>query len=230
MRLLDLFCGAGGAGYGYMLAGFTVFGVDLKAQPRYPSHFLQADVLGLDLEWVRSFDAIHASPPCQAHTSLKKMHNGKPHLDLIPQTRELLEASGLPWIMENVPGAPLRAPVTLCGSMFDLGVEDAELRRHRMFEANFPLVAPGPCRHGSRASVLGVYGGHVRNRTRTLSIYSDGARDSRRKFDKGLPDFSTDQGRAAMGTEWMTTAEMSQAIPPAYTRWLGMQLAAQVAP
>lgn len=78
--------------------------------------------------------------------------------------------------------------------------------------------------------MLGVYGGHVRNRTRTLSIYSDGARDSRRKFDKGLPDFSTDQGRAAMGTEWMTTAEMSQAIPPAYTRWLGMQLAAQVAP
>lgn len=224
MRILDLFCGAGGAGYGYRLAGFEVVGVDLAPQRRYPFAFIQTDCLALDARFVRSFDAIHASPPCQAHTSMKTMHNAKAHLDLVPQTRAMLRESGLPYIIENVVGAPLESPVTLCGTMFGLGVEDAELRRHRLFETNFPVTAPR-CRHGER-DTIGIYGGHVRNRrrARTIGVYGEGVRDSRRKFDKGVPDFTIEQGREAMGIDWMTTAELSQAIPPAYTRFLGEQL------
>ena len=155
---------------------------------------------------------------------MKSMHNAKAHLDLVPQTRALLDASGLPWIMENVVGAPLIDPIMLCGTMFGLGVEDAELRRHRLFEASFPLKAP-TCQHGSR-DTIGLYGGHVRNRrrARTIGVYGEGCGDSRRKFDKGVPDFSVEQGREAMGIDWMTVAELCQAIPPAYTEFLGHQL------
>lgn len=224
-RLLDLFCCAGGASMGYHLAGFDVTGVDIEPRPRYPFAFVQGDALTLDLEWVASFDAIAASPPCQAHTAMKSMHNAKEHLDLIEPTRALLVASGRPWVMENVVGAPLKDPILLCGTMFGLGVEDAELRRHRLFETSFPILLHPQCQHGQR-DVIGVYGGHVRNRrrVRTIGIYGEGVRDSRRKFDKGVPDFSTDQGRAAMGCPWMTTAELSQAIPPAYTQFLGRHL------
>ena len=228
-RLLDLFCCAGGAGMGYAQAGFEVVGVDVRPQPRYPFEFIQADCLALDPAWIATFDAIHASPPCQAHTAMKTMHNAKTHEDLVEPARALLKASGLPWIMENVVGAPLRDPILLCGTMFGLGVEDAELRRHRLFECSFPIALVPECQHGSR-DVIGVYGGHIRNRrrARTIGIYGEGARDSRRKFDKGVPDFTTDQGRTAMGIDWMTTAELSQAIPPAYTEFLGRQLIQQV--
>lgn len=210
---------------GYHLAGFDVTGVDVRPQPRYPFAFIQADVLALDPEWVASFDAIHASPPCQAHTAMKTMHNAKAHPDLVAPTRDMLVASGRPWIMENVVGAPLVDPVLLCGTMFGLGVEDAELRRHRLFETSFPVLLVPPCQHGSR-DTIGVYGGHIRNRrrARTIGVYGEGVRDSRRKFDKGVPDFTIEQGRAAMGIDWMTTAELSQAIPPAYTRHLGEHL------
>lgn len=229
MRLLDLFCCAGGAGMGYHRAGFEVVGVDLRPQPRYPFEFIEADVLSLDPAFIAGFDAIHASPPCQAHTAMKTMHNAKEHLDLVPETRALLNASGRPWIMENVVGAPLLDPILLCGTMFGLGVEDAELRRHRLFETSFSIPLHPECQHGARATI-GVYGGHVRNRqrARTIGIYGEGARDSRRKFDKGVPDFTSDQGRAAMGIDWMTLAELSQAIPPAYTEWLGHQLMAHI--
>lgn len=226
MKLLDLFCCAGGAGMGYHRAGFEVVGVDLHPQPRYPFEFRQADVLSLDaVEIAREFDAIHASPPCQAHTAMKTMHNAREHLDLVPETRALLNATGLPWIMENVVGAPLQSPILLCGTMFGLGVEDAELRRHRLFETSFPIALTPQCQHGGRATI-GVYGGHVRNRqrARTIGIYGEGCRDSRRKLDKGVPDFTAEQGRIAMGIDWMTLAELSQAIPPAYTEWLGRQL------
>jgi DNA (cytosine-5)-methyltransferase 1 len=226
-RLLDLFCCAGGAGMGYHLAGFDVVGVDVKPQPRYPFEFIQADVLALDPAFVASFDAIHASPPCQAHTAMKTMHNAKVHADLIEPTRAMLKASGRPWIMENVVGAPMDAPILLCGTMFGLGVEDAELRRHRLFEASYPFLFVPECRHGQR-DTIGVYGGHVRNRRRTIGIYGEGARDSRRKFDKGVPDFTVEQGRAAMGIDWMTLAELSQAIPPAFTEWLGRDLLAHM--
>ena len=228
-RLLDLFCGAGGASEGYRRAGFDVVGVDHRVQPHYPGEFVRADVLDLDRTFLFGFDAIHASHPCQAHSSLKAMHNAKTHADLIPQTRAMLEESGRPWIMENVIGAPLVGPILLCGTMFGLGVEDAELRRHRLFEASFPILFVPQCQHGER-DVVGVYGGHVRNRrrVRTIGVHGEGCRDSRRKFDKGVPDFSVGQGREAMGIDWMTTAELSQAIPPAYTEWLGRELMAHL--
>lgn len=154
---------------------------------------------------------------------MKTMHNAKEHADLIPQTRAKLKASGIPWIMENVVGAPLENPIMLCGTMFGLGVEDAELRRHRMFETSFPIILTPMCQHGSRG-VLGVYGGHIRNRKRrTIGIYGEGCRDSRRKSDRGVADFSIAHGKEAMGIYWMTTAELSQAIPPAYSEYLARE-------
>lgn len=208
-------------------AGLEVTGIDLNPQPRYPFTFLQGDALEADLS---GYDFVWASPPCQAHTSLKSMYNAKQHADLIPATRAKLEAWGGPWVMENVMGAPLDNPVLLCGSMFGLGVEDAELRRHRLFESNRMFFSP-PCQHGSR-DVLGVYGGHVRNRrrARTIGVYGEGCRDSRRKFDKGVPDFSIVEGRQAMGIDWMTVAELSQAIPPAYSEFLCAQILKQLQP
>lgn len=229
-RLLDLYSCAGGAARGYQLAGFEVTSVDINPQPRNCADtFIRANVLELEPSWIATFDAIHASPPCQAHTAMKTMHNAKDHEDLVPQTRAMLEASGRPWIMENVVGAPLKDPVLLCGTMFGLGVEDAELRRHRLFETSFTILMVPQCQHGQR-DTIGVYGGHIRNRrrARTVGVYGKGVRDSRRKFDKGVADFSIEQGRAAMGIDWMTTAELSQAIPPAYTHWLGLRLLEQL--
>ena len=107
--------------------------------------------------------------------------------------------------------------------MFGLGIADAELRRHRLFESSIFILTP-PCQHGRRAAVVGVYGGHARNRIRTIGVYGEGARDSRRKLDKGVPDFSVEQAREAMGIDWMTLAELCQAIPPAYTEYLGRAL------
>lgn len=210
LRLLDLYSCAGGAARGYQLAGFHVTSVDINPQPRcIADEFVQANVLELDPAWVASFDAIHASPPCQFHTAMKTMHNAKEHEDLIPQTRAMLKASGLPWVMENVSGAPLKDPVMLCGTMFGLGVDGAELQRHRIFETSFPILMTPQCQHGAG---------------RTIGIYGKGCRDSRRKFDKTVPEFTIEQGRKAMGIDWMTTAELSQAIPPAYTHWLGLRL------
>lgn len=212
--LLDLFCKAGGAGAGYAQAGFEVVGVDIEPQRRYPFDFIQGDVLALTPDFLAGFDAIHASPPCQAHTSLKTMHNAKDHPNLIPATRAMLKASGKPYVIENVEGAKaeLIDPILLCGTMFGLGVEDAELRRHRLFETSFPVVMRPQCQH-TEGAVIGIYGGHVRNRRRRAGSQ-----------DRGREDYTIDQGRAAMGCDWMTVAELSQAIPPAYTRFLGEHL------
>lgn len=218
LRALDLFCCAGGASMGLHRAGFEVVGVDIRPQPRYPFEFHQADALTFPLD---GFDFVWASPPCQAHTAMKTMHNAKKHVDLIPETRARLKASGIPYVIENVVGAPLIDPFMLCGTMFGLGVENADLQRHRIFETSFFMWGVPECQHGARATI-GVYGGHVRNRKRrTIGIYGEGARDSRRKFDKGVPDFTADQGREAMGIDWMTLAELSQAIPPAYSEFIG---------
>jgi DNA (cytosine-5)-methyltransferase 1 len=208
-RLLDLFCCAGGASMGYHQAGFDVTGVDIVPRPRYPFEFVQADALTLDPVWVASFDAIAASPPCQFHTSMKTMHNAKEHLDLIEPTRALLVGSGVPWIMENVVGAPLKDPILLCGTMFGLGADGAEIQRHRLFETSFPILLHPECQHTAAP---------------TIGIYGKGCRDSRRRYDKTIPEFTVVQGRAAMGCDWMTTAELSQAIPPAYTQFLGRHL------
>ena len=217
---LDLFCGAGGASMGLYRAGFDVVGVDHRPQPRYPFRFIQADALNPPVD-LAQFDLIWASPPCQAHTSLKTMWNAKEHSDLIPRTRELLIASDRPYVIENVPGAAtLRGWVRLCGTSFGLGCAGAELRRHRFFEPSFPMLGP-PCRHGA-ADTIGVYGGHQRNRRRaTIGIHGEGCRDSRRKHDKGVADFTVADGRKAMGIDWMTLAELCEAIPPAYSEFIG---------
>lgn len=203
-------------------AGFDVIGVDIVPRKRYPFTFVQADALRPPFD-LRRFDFIWASPPCQAHTSMKTMHNAKEHPDLIPPTREMLKASGVPWAMENVVGAPLECYIMLCGTMFGLGVDDADLQRHRIFETSFPIIFTPQCQHGAR-STIGVYGGHIRNRKRrTVGVYGEGVRDSRRKMDRGVSDFTIEQGREAMGIDWMTTAELSQAIPPAYGEFIGRE-------
>jgi DNA (cytosine-5)-methyltransferase 1 len=228
-RILDLFSGAGGACAGYQRAGFWVRGVDIKNQPRYcGEEFVQADALEylnelIESGEIREFDAIHASPPCQAHTALKKMWNAKQHEDLIPQTRAALIASGLPFVMENVPGAPMEGAFLLCGTMFGLRTAcGAELQRHRYFECNFwPGLLP-QCRHGW-AGVVGVYGGHVRDRRRTITVTGNTpqqnvVRNTARKT------FSVQDAQQAMGIDWMPMNALSQAIPPAYTEFIGRQL------
>lgn len=207
-RLLDLFCCAGGAAMGYHQAGFDVVGVDIKRRANYPFQMIEADVRGLSLDFLRTFDAIHASPPCQAHTSMKTMPDSRPHVDLVPETRALLKASGKPYVIENVVGAPLIEPVRFCGSMFGLGAKGAQLRRHRDFETNWLLMSPGTCQHS----------------TPTIGIYGEGCRDSRRKHDKTIPEFTVVDGREAMEMPWATLAELCEAIPPAYTRFIGAQL------
>lgn len=207
-RLLDLFCGAGGCAAGYQRAGFHVVGVDIHPQPRYcGDEFHQADALTFPLD---GFDVIHASPPCQAHSDLKHMWNAKKHIDLVPKTRERLIASGLPFVIENVCGAPLLNPLILCGTMFGLQTEDgqAELWRHRKFESNMVLTTHGPCNHRKLSRVIGVYGGHGRDRRRSVNTQN----------------FTVQQRREAMGIDWMNGSELSQAIPPAYTEYIGHQL------
>ena len=208
-RLLDLFCGAGGAAAGYHRAGFTVVGVDIKPQPHYPFEFHQWDALAVEIApWNFGFDAIHASPPCQAYSTITPDHSAHP--DLVGPTRELLQATGLPWVMENVMGAPLVPMVTLCGSMFGLRV-----RRHRQFESNVLLLQP-TCQHRQQGQVLGVYGdggaGYFPSPNRGGGIKAH------------QRDFAT-----LMGMPWATPQEIVQAIPPAYTEYIGGQLLALVA-
>jgi DNA (cytosine-5)-methyltransferase 1 len=225
-RLLDAFCGAGGATRGYQLAGFHVTGVDIKPQPRYVGEaFHQADALEFIGEHGHEFDVIHASPPCQAFTALNSMWNSREHPDLLTPCRELLRSIGCPYVIENVPGAPMNDYLILCGTMFGLGTGDAELRRHRHFETNPAIYFRPMCNHGGR--VIGVYGGHGRDRRRirpaTVGVYgSAGGRSVR----DGTQQFSTDERREAMGIDWMSGAELSQAIPPAYTEYIGKQLRA----
>lgn len=203
---LDLFCCAGGASMGLHRAGFDVTGVDIRRQPHYPFRFVQGDALRPPFD-LRRFDFIWASPPCQAHTALKTMHNAKEHEDLIPQTREMLQASGALYVIENVPGAPLRSPIMLCGTMFGLGIPEAELRRHRNFETgpHYWSIPHPPCRH----------------RKRTIGVYGGGHGVSLHRHAKGQPCFTADQERAAMGMEWVSVDALSQAIPPAYAECIG---------
>ena len=203
-RLLDLYCGAGGSAVGYHRAGFEVVGVDHLPQKNYPFEFHLANAMTYPLE---GFDVIHASPPCQAFTSLNKMHNAKRHPDLLTPTRARLQVWGGVYVIENVRGSPIRGQFLLCGSQFGLGSGDAQLRRHRYFEVEPPLpVLSTPCAHNGR--VIGVYGGH--------------GRDRRRKTN--TQDYSVEQRREAMGISWMNGTELSQAIPPAYTEYIGHRL------
>jgi DNA (cytosine-5)-methyltransferase 1 len=213
LRALDLFCCSGGASRGFMDAGFHVTGVDINPQPRYVGdHFIQAEVLSLDVAFLQGFDLIHSSPPCQALSSMRHVHNALPHLNLIPATRALLKASGRPYIIENVEGARehLVNPILLCGTMFDLGAEGRELQRHRLFETSFPITAPA-CQHSGRP-VLGVYGGHVRDRRRPHGL--------NHVSGSNLP---ITVGREAMHMPWASGQELSEAIPPAFAEYIARQ-------
>ena len=201
-RLLDLFCGAGGAAVGYHRAGFTVVGVDLEPQPNFPFEFIRADAMTYPLD---GFDAIHASPPCKAFSAYRRKGHGvgDGYPDLIAATRARLEGSGVPWVIENVPGSPLHSPEILCGSMFGLAV-----RRHRLFEAPFSILAPSCAHHLQRGDFP-----QATNRT-----------NRRRTCEIGVWRIPLEVQRRAMGIGWMTVAELSQAIPPAYTEFIGRAL------
>lgn len=216
-RLLDLFCGAGGAGMGYARAGFEVVGVDIKPQPHYPFEFHQADALEFPLD---GFDAIHASPPCQAFSVLRHANvtKGSQYPELVGPMRARLTAVPAPWVMENVPGAPLLPAIVLCGSMFGLGAGERQLRRHRLFESSALLLQP-TCQHVGEA--VGVYGGGPTERY----TFENGIRAGR-KGQRGGYQGTAEERRYAMGVDWMTSAELNQAIPPAYTEFIGKQLMA----
>lgn len=220
MRIIDLCCCAGGAGVGYARAGFEVTGVDVKRHKRNPHPVIETDALSLDPAWIRdNFDAAHASPRCQGYTSMRHAKGARGASQDIPAFRDLLEATGLPYVIENVEEAAwdMRSPVTLCGTMFGLGAQGCELQRHRLFEGNFPLTVPA-CNH-SGGPVIGVYGGHARNRAAR-----HGGRSTRDVWEGGHAAAASE----AMGIDWMTLAEMSEAIPPAYTQFIGEQLMAHI--
>jgi len=209
MRLLDLFCGAGGAAVGYHRAGFDVVGVDVNPQPRYPFAFHRADAMTFPLD---GFDAIHASPPCQGYSTITP--DKSRHARLIEPVRTRLLATGLLYVIENVEGARghLRHPIRLCGSSFGLRV-----RRHRYFESNVPMLSM-PCDHGRRRPI-GVYGDHPEN-----------VHDYRRPNGtrRGAKALTVDHAREVMGMPWATWLELTQAIPPVYTEFIGEQLMAAI--
>lgn len=212
--LLDLFCGAGGAAVGYHRAGSDIVGVDIAPQPNYPFEFHLADALLYAMVHAAEFDAVHASPPCHAHSALNNVNRiAYDTADLLAQTREILGGLGIPYVIENVPGAPMRDPVTLCGSEFGLSTVmepygEVWLRRHRLFESNFPLTRNAAC------SCRGKW---------NVGVYGHGAGGSgQRVRGPGLAKAS----REVMGIDWMTRDELDESIPPAYTQHVGQQLLA----
>lgn len=213
MKLLDLFSGAGGAAVGYHRAGFEVSGVDVVRQPNYPYECFQCDAVGLLKNramkpWIAEYDVLHASPPCQPFSAYRRRGDGvgDNYTDLINEVRDALIAHGLPYVIENIPRSPLHNPVTVCGSSFGL-----DLQRHRLFESNLPLVAP-PCNHEWQTP-------------RFLSSSNRG--NLRRTVEVGAGRCSR-EAPGAMGIDWMTGEELSEAVPPAYTEFLGRQIHAWI--
>jgi DNA (cytosine-5)-methyltransferase 1 len=196
-RALDLFCGAGGVTKGLQRAGFHVTGVDLVASPRYCGDaFIHGDTLGVPID---GYDFVWASPPCQRFSIYSRnMGTADQHPDLIDPIRQRLAATGAATCIENVPGAPIRADLLLCGSMFGLAVV-----RHRRFELNFPAGLALSCAHTGVA----------------IPVFGHGTPQwHRRRFGRNI---SIEEKQSAMGIDWMNRDELSQAIPPAYSEWIG---------
>ena len=212
-KCLDLFCCAGGAGMGYYLAGFDVVGVDIEIQPEYPFEFIQTDAIKYVKEHGHEFDFIHASPPCQHFT---KYNNCRKNLkekyeDLIEPTRQVLIESGKPYVIENVVGAPLLNPITLCGSMFGLDV-----RRHRVFESNMDLMQP-KCKHEIWQPNR-YPGGRSRERGNARVL-------CRGTIEVGRWNIPIETQKAGMGIDWISNLrKLSESIPPAYTKFIGEQV------
>ncbi len=207
-RILDLFCGAGGSAKGLQRAGFYVVGVDHKPQPRYcGDEFHQADAGTFPLD---GYEFIWASPPCQAYCYLSNLtRRARDHPRLIEPTRRRLLHAGVGYVIENVQGAPLHDPIMLCGSAFGLRV-----RRHRLFESNLALAEPDPrCEHKRQGRSVGVYG-------------HQGSGSLRARVNGGPFIRAKDAADAgdAMGIDWMTWRELTQAVPPAYSEWIGRQI------
>jgi hypothetical protein len=193
-RLNDLFCGAGGAAIGYHRAGFDIVGVDIYPQPHYPFEFHQADAFHYLTEHAAEFDAIHASPPCQRYSKATKWRGSADnHPDIVAACRDALNAAGRPWVMENIPQAPVRRDYFLCGTMFGLSI-----RRHRAFEVSWPAsyLLPSGCRHSPDDPPF-VH-----------------------KHERAFAD--------RMGCDWMTAHEGREAIPPAFTEFIGRHLLAEI--
>lgn len=205
--LLDLFSCAGGAAMGYHRAGFEVIGVDKSPQPRYPFEHHVADAISFAREHGHKFAAAHASPPCQTFTAYRRRGSGvgDSYENLIPETRRVLDSLGIPYVIENVETARLELmePARYCGSSFGLDV-----RRHRLFESNFPLSAP-QCDHAWQTPRFPP----ATNRTNLRST-----------VEVGVWRIPLETQRRAMGIDWMKLRELSEAIPPAYTEHIGRQL------
>lgn len=209
MRILDLFCGAGGAAMGYhrTFPDAEIIGVDINPQPRYPFAFIQGDAIQALSNVVEGeFDLIHASPPCQRFSAMSSCRPGlaDEYGDYVGITRWWLTMIGTPYVIENVPGSPLLRPVTLCGTMFGL-----ELYRHRLFESSFPIAAPSHPEHVMPASKAGHW--------KPGTVMSVAGHVS--------PMW---KAREVMGIDWMNRDELSESIPPAYTQYIGEQLKAQI--
>jgi DNA (cytosine-5)-methyltransferase 1 len=210
LKLLDLFCGAGGASVGYARAGFEVTGIDVKHGKRYPFTYIKGDVRDyLDPEFLQQFDVIAASPPCQSFSATKHLRNAQgkttTKTNMIPMVRDALIMSNRIYVIENVPNAPLINPVQLCGSAFGLKV-----RRHRLFESNFSLKGTN-CHHKQQGKPVGIYG------------------SMRDEIPGGGHTAKTmEQAHEAMGIDWMIWGELVESIPPAYTHYIGQQLSTEV--
>lgn len=208
-RLLDLFCGAGGAAVGYARAGFEVVGVDAAPMPRFPFTFVQANALDVlaDLDYVAEFDAVHASPPCQDHSAMGNFGLAKHGTDwLVAATRDLLRWTAVPWVIENVAGAPMRADYKVCGCMVGLPL----IKRERWFETSWGgFGLRPPCHHPEKP----------------IPIVGHGVPSSYRRKYGSVP---IEKRRAAMGIDWMNRDELAEAIPPAYTEYIGRELLAAI--